>query len=171
MSGVTIHPCRRSCPHARATDVTALLAGPRRTAALRRMAPMQAHELTGAQRTELQELLGRREQELQDAIAALRNVLARPDAGSGAAVLDSVEEGEARMMASVALGQLRRHEDELLDVRHARDRMHQGDYGNCEECGRPIPFQRLQARPEARFCLEHEEAWEKAHPAGFPVQS
>ena len=132
---------------------------------------MQAHELTAAQRAELQALLDRREQELQDAITALRDALARPDAGSGAAVLDSVEEGDARMMASVDLEQLRRHEDELLDIRHARDRMHQGDYGNCEECGRPIPFQRLKARPEARLCLEHEQAWEKSHPAGSPVQS
>ncbi len=127
---------------------------------------MQAHELT-----ELQALLGRREQELQDDIASLRAALSRPDAGSGAAVLDSVEEGDARMMASVDLEQLRRHEDELLDIRRARDRMHQGDYGRCEECGRAIPFQRLMARPEARFCLEHEQAWEKSHPAGSPAQS
>ncbi len=86
-------------------------------------------------------------------------------------MLDSVEEGDARMMASVDLEQLRRHEEELLDIRHARDRMHQGEYGRCEECDQPIPFERLKARPQARFCLEHEKAWEKAHPAGSPTQS
>lgn len=132
---------------------------------------MQAPELTDAQRAELRTLLERREQELQDTIAGLRSALARPDAGSGAAVLDAVEEGDARMMASVDLEQLRRHEDELLDIRHARDRMHQGGYGRCEECDRPIPFGRLRIRPEARLCIEHEQAWEKAHASRSPVQS
>lgn len=129
---------------------------------------MQAHELTDAQGAELRALLERREQELQVTIEGLRRGLASPDA-SGAGVLDSVEEGDARMMASVDLEQLRRHEAELLEIRHARDRMHQGAYGRCEECDRPIPLERLKALPQARFCLEHEKAWEKAHPAGAPA--
>ncbi|HYD77594.1 TraR/DksA family transcriptional regulator [Ramlibacter sp.] len=131
---------------------------------------MQAHELTEAQGAELRTLLDRREQELQDTIERLRNGLATPDA-SGAGVLDSVEEGDARMMASVDLEQLRRHEAELLEIRHARDRMHQGEYGRCEECDRPIPFERLKAQPQARFCLEHEAAWEKAHSVRSPAAS
>lgn len=131
---------------------------------------MQARELTDAQRAELQALLDRREADLQDAIDALRQAIASPDAGTGAAVLDSVEEGDARMMASVDLEQLRRHDEELLDIRHARDRMHQGGYGRCETCDRPIPFERLKARPAARLCLQHEQAWEKAHPAGSALQ-
>ncbi|WBY03258.1 TraR/DksA family transcriptional regulator [Ramlibacter tataouinensis] len=131
---------------------------------------MRAHELTDAQRAELKDLLDRRERELQDIVAALRQSLARPDAGSGAAVLDSVEEGDARMMASVDLEQLRRHEDELLDIGHSRERMHRGEYGRCEECDRPIPYDRLKALPQARLCIEHEQAREKAHPAGAPAR-
>lgn len=124
---------------------------------------MQAHELTDVQGAELRALLDRREQELQETIDRLRSGLAVRDP-SGAGVLDAVEEGDARMMASVDLEQLRRHEAELLDIRHARDRMHQGEYGLCEECERPIPFERLKVQPQARFCLEHEKAWEKTHP-------
>jgi DnaK suppressor protein len=29
-----------------------------------------------------------------------------------------------------------------------------GTYGVCEACGRQIPTERLQARPEATMCLE-----------------
>ncbi len=39
---------------------------------------MQAHELTDARRAELQDLLERREQELQGTIEDLREALARP---------------------------------------------------------------------------------------------
>lgn len=121
-------------------------------------------DLTAGQRSELQHLLDGREQELERAITALRQELAMPVSGGVAEVRDSVEDGDARMNVSVGLEQLRRQEDELRDIRHARDRMRSGDYGRCEECDEPIPFQRLQVRPAARFCLRHEEAWEKAHP-------
>jgi RNA polymerase-binding transcription factor DksA len=124
---------------------------------------MAARELNGAQRADLQQRLDRRETELREAIARLRDALA-PTAAGGTDVRDSVEDGDARMMTSVDLVQLQRHEEELREVRHARDRMRQGDYGRCEECDEPIPFERLAARPAARLCLRHEEAWEKAHP-------
>jgi len=124
---------------------------------------MDTPELNASQRAELQQLLTRREQELEPSITQLREALATPGGGTSE-VRDSVEDGDARMAASVDLVQLQRQEDELREVRHARDRMRSGDYGRCEECDEPIPFERLKVRPAARFCLKHEEAWEKAHP-------
>lgn len=124
---------------------------------------MDTPELNASQRAELQQLLSRREEELEPSIARLREALAAPPGGTSD-VRDSVEDGDARMAASVDLVQLQRQEDELREVRHARDRMRSGDYGRCEACDEPIPFERLKARPAARFCLKHEEAWEKAHP-------
>jgi len=124
---------------------------------------MDIPELNASQRAELLQQLSRREKELEPSIAQLREALAAP-AGGTSDVRDSVEDGDARMAVSVDLVQLQRQEDELREVRHARDRMRSGDYGRCEECDEPIPFERLKVRPEARFCLRHEEAWEKAHP-------
>ena len=115
------------------------------------------------QRQQLDRLLRAREGELQEAIRQTREQMATPDAGTGADVRDSAEDGDARMMATLQLTQLRRDEQELREVAAARDRMRQGTYGLCEECEQPIPFGRLQARPEARLCIVHEEAWEKAH--------
>jgi RNA polymerase-binding transcription factor DksA len=38
-------------------------------------------------------------------------------------------------------------------VDEALRRLDQGVYGVCEGCGRPIPEERLLARPFARTCL------------------
>ncbi|MBK0392148.1 TraR/DksA family transcriptional regulator [Ramlibacter algicola] len=126
--------------------------------------------MNDASTKEFSDLLAAREADLQDSLRGLRDELAAPDAGTGA-VRDSVEDGDARMMASIDLAHVHRLEDELREVRQARGRLLQGDYGRCETCDEDIPIERLRARPEARFCLRHEEEWEKAHPAGAPMQA
>jgi len=115
------------------------------------------------QRAELLQLMERRERELEEAIARHREAIAAPASDTGSEVRDPVEEGDARMTASIDLAQLQRDEQELLSLRNARDRMRQGGYGRCEECDQPIPFERLKLRPEARFCVRHEEQWEQSH--------
>lgn len=48
-------------------------------------------------------------------------------------------------------------EDRLADTRRALERLDSGAYGLCEACGAPIPPERLEARPEARFCVKHQQ--------------
>jgi RNA polymerase-binding transcription factor len=36
-----------------------------------------------------------------------------------------------------------------------------GKYGICEACGLPIPPERLEAHPAARFCLEDQQNIER----------
>lgn len=117
------------------------------------------------ERTELAHLLAQRRTELQEATERLRTGLASPADGGWPEVRDSVEDGDARMMATLDVTALRRQEAELREVVDAQQRMQAGDYGRCETCDEPIPIDRLRVRPEARFCLRHEEAWEKTHPA------
>jgi len=50
---------------------------------------------------------------------------------------------------------------ELADVEHALKRLDEGTYGTCEYDGKPIPEERLEAIPAARFCLEHQTAAEQ----------
>lgn len=45
-------------------------------------------------------------------------------------------------------------EAELADVELALRRLDEGSYGTCEACGRPIGDSRLEAKPEARLCLD-----------------
>ena len=42
---------------------------------------------------------------------------------------------------------------QLRKIRHALAKIDEGSYGACEECALPVGFSRLQARPEARLCI------------------
>ncbi|MGC8513495.1 MAG: TraR/DksA family transcriptional regulator [Acidimicrobiales bacterium] len=42
----------------------------------------------------------------------------------------------------------------LHEVEHALAKFDTGDYGRCERCSKPIDPARLEARPEARLCIE-----------------
>lgn len=48
---------------------------------------------------------------------------------------------------------LRRAQASLVELDAARRRLDEGRYGRCERCGRPIPVERLTARPTARTCV------------------
>ncbi|MGA5149575.1 TraR/DksA family transcriptional regulator [Streptomyces griseoincarnatus] len=48
------------------------------------------------------------------------------------------------------LSQAREH---LNDLDHALERLEEGDYGRCEQCGEQIPTERLEVRPAAKTCV------------------
>ncbi len=43
--------------------------------------------------------------------------------------------------------------DHLAGVEHALDKFEKGTYGLCDDCGQPIPLDRLEALPQASRCL------------------
>ncbi|MDQ3812246.1 MAG: TraR/DksA C4-type zinc finger protein [Chloroflexota bacterium] len=45
-------------------------------------------------------------------------------------------------------------EREAAQVEEAMRARARGTYGTCEDCGRPIPAERLAARPEATLCVD-----------------
>ena len=49
---------------------------------------------------------------------------------------------------------------DLRAIQEAFVRIELGTYGVCESCRAPIPDERLDAVPTARFCFDHERAWE-----------
>ncbi len=46
-------------------------------------------------------------------------------------------------------------EESLAEVDAALRRLDDGSYGRCEVDGEPIPDERLQALPAARYCVRH----------------
>lgn len=46
-----------------------------------------------------------------------------------------------------------RADEALANVRHALERLEDGTYGRCEDCGIAMPFERLEAIPWARLCV------------------
>ncbi len=45
-------------------------------------------------------------------------------------------------------------ERQRSQVRAALERVQDGTYGACVDCGRPLPEERLEARPEAARCVD-----------------
>lgn len=45
-------------------------------------------------------------------------------------------------------------EKSLLDVDHALEKIEDGTYGKCENCGKEIGLDRLRAMPAARLCTD-----------------
>lgn len=52
----------------------------------------------------------------------------------------------------------------LTKIRHALDRMNNGEYGVCESCGAPITYGRLMARPVATLCIDCKTEAEQVEP-------
>ena len=46
-------------------------------------------------------------------------------------------------------------EIQLNDVKLALKKIEEGNYGFCEEDGKPIPADRLEANPSSRTCIAH----------------
>ena len=67
---------------------------------------------------------------------------------------ESDEDEELENTSSVA-GTLR---EKLADIEDAINKIKTGEYGICEECGREIELEVLQAAPESGLCLEDKKA-------------
>ena len=52
-------------------------------------------------------------------------------------------------------------EEELVAVDTAFKLLESGEYGKCEVCGKPIGDERLEARPTATRCIEHQQLLER----------
>lgn len=98
----------------------------------------------------------------------IRNELMRSDDEQYAAlagqVHDTGDESVADLLSDINAAVLSHSIKELREVEAAQERLREGTYGHCEECGEPIPFARLQAYPAARLCVADQARYEAAHP-------
>ena len=60
-------------------------------------------------------------------------------------------------------------EREAAQVEHAQRAVANGTYGQCQDCGKPIPAARLEARPEATLCIECQR--KQDGPGALPLTS
>lgn len=108
-----------------------------------------------------QETLDRFRRRLSEELQAIHHQLKEMgiDAESGAPTDVAFEQGfadsgqataEKARVLSIGEGLIEQlHEEEA-----ALERIENGTYGRCENCGKEIPVERLEARPVARFCLD-----------------
>lgn len=50
----------------------------------------------------------------------------------------------------------------IAEVQHALHKFDSGTYGICDECGKPIPYERLEALPHASLCVTCKAHHERA---------
>ncbi len=63
-------------------------------------------------------------------------------------------------------------QDERNAVGQALQRLADGSYGTCVDCGKEIPAERLKAQPEAIRCVEDQRRYEASHGStGGPVSA
>lgn len=67
----------------------------------------------------------------------------------------------ADAMAGLDIAMVARDVEELTAVEAAIARLAVGRYGECVDCGEPIPGARLDANPSAARCIRCQEAFEK----------
>ncbi|REK09859.1 MAG: hypothetical protein DWQ37_17260 [Planctomycetota bacterium] len=102
-------------------------------------------------RTRLLELRGRLIREVDEVEEAMREDVSVPGdrAGLSSHPADRAAEG---MDENIAIAQ---NEEQMLeDVEAALERLEAGQFGDCQQCGRPIPKQRLDAIPYTPYCIE-----------------
>jgi len=78
-----------------------------------------------------------------------------PDIGD---ILDSVSEERTRELDMILTD---REKKKLLQIDDSLDRIEDGSYGLCEECGVKIPKGRLKVMLFAKYCVECQEKLER----------
>ncbi|MBI5250366.1 MAG: TraR/DksA C4-type zinc finger protein [Desulfomonile tiedjei] len=77
--------------------------------------------------------------------------------------IDAIEKGDEIDLATGEISRdldakisMRKHR-QLKEIEDALERIKLGEYGECEDCGEPIPEQRLRLFPAARLCVRCQE--------------
>lgn len=119
------------------------------------------------------QLEGREAQLAAEVRALTREAAEAPTPAQPGSTGDIGDQGEARTREALRSSEQERDVMELRQIAEAKERMEQGRYGQCVDCGEPIPLKRLQALPFSLRCLSCQSHVEKMHatsarlPSGF----
>jgi len=125
------------------------------------------HYFTIEQRESLQRELDRRAAELREEIATALRATGNEQALGLANHLDEIDdEPVADLESALEIAALEREVRELRAVESARKRLHEPDFGLCEDCEAEIPFARLSANPTAIRCVACQSRHERGAAPG-----
>ena len=82
---------------------------------------------------------------------------------TGALPGDSGDQSVADAEADMSLSMTDRHAEEIAEIDAARQRIRDGTYGRCIDCGTEIGYERLRAYPTAKRCIEDQSRVEKTY--------
>jgi len=129
-----------------------------------------AQVLSDRQLAEFRTRLRDRHRALRDEIrAALLGADESQYADLAGQVHDLEEASVADLLEDLQLADIDRHVDEIRNVEAALQRIAEGTFGLCVDCGGEIGIDRLKAYPTAARCLEDQAAHEHGYAgAGRP---
>ena len=115
-------------------------------------------KLSPPQLEQLRELLTRQQHELNSLLDSAQTdtqpVALDQQSVGRVSRIDAIQQQQMALASQQqAAAQLRRSEQAL-------QRIENGGYGECEDCGETIAFARLQAQPNARLCIDCQSAQE-----------
>jgi len=100
-----------------------------------------------------------KQRELESSLATLESE--GRDFGE-AEVRDSTDDATTSQATSESFDEGTILSQTLEQVRNALDRIQNGTFGKCVDCGRPIEPARLEAIPWTPYCLAHQEKHDRA---------
>jgi DnaK suppressor protein len=98
-------------------------------------------------------------QRLKVQVAGLSSEALRKSGGEASGSLSNTpvhmaDLGTDNFEQEVSMSLLENEEQVLEEIAAALTRLDKGTFGTCEECGQPIPRERLEAVPYARLCID-----------------
>lgn len=115
-------------------------------------------DLTASQLNELGERLSTMQQELT-------GLLEHSSEGARPVALDQpigrLSRMDAMQQQSMVQANRSAARNQLELVKTALRRIREGDYGDCLGCEEPIPFSRLQVKPETALCIDCQRGTEQ----------
>ncbi len=127
-------------------------------------------QITAAERTTLRKQLEERRKMLRAELSAKLNEQDNPALlGLRNRMEETDDWAVADLETALDVAEVSRDAGELREVEGALARMQDGTYGECQECGQPIPYGRLAAQPSAPRCIACQERLESSQRRGPPT--
>lgn len=123
-------------------------------------------ELTKPQLQGLMKKLTERREDLTKMVKAGAATASRENiARMGGEVGDPGDEAAALQQADLNLTEVENEMREMRAVDRALERIKEGTYGDCADCGCEVPYARLEAYPTAERCTACQTRHERAYGA------
>ncbi len=113
--------------------------------------------------------LDARESALEGEVRDVKEVDQADREGFAGVAPDLVDVAEHRRGEDMRHAERERDELELTEIGAARQRMAEGVYGVCTDCGESIARARLEAQPWAARCIDCQEQHERRHGNAVPI--
>ena len=119
--------------------------------------------LTAADREELADRLQVTKRNVLEELRGATHVMETSMQPGDHEVRSHTDEAEAARIGDLRCAEIEIDRTRLKDVEEAQQRMAEGRYGICADCGDDIPRERLRAQPIAVRCAPCQAALETAH--------